>query len=1126
MRPNNSKKLISFLALSLSLLAVVFAAGCNLSFNANETAELVINEVVSSNSLSLIDPIIGSPDWIEIHNFSNRDIDLEGYHVTDNIKDIEKYTFPKAIVPAGGYILVYATGNGEQIDGLYCTDFNLAKSGETVYLIDPFYKIVSEVELPALSADVSYARHSDGTFGFCGAPTPGEANDDADIVESGEHLTYAAKGGALIISEAVPYNTSGLSTASGEYYGWVELYNTTGEPISLSAYRLSDNEYNYGKWTLPDITLAGGERAIVFLSGKDSSVNGEMHASFKLASDELGVYLADSQGALCSYLSWDAGMPENLAVVHTEEGNDNRYTAYSTPAAPNSDVTFSSLELTPMSSENAVRLNEVLRRNAYSAIDADGDRYEWAELHNTTSSPVSLRGYCLSDDAGNPGKWMLPDMELPADGYVIVFLSGKNRTDPAGELHASFSLASGEPVLLTNLNGMTCDLIEIDYDIGKNVSIGLNSSGEYAYFAQPTPGQENYTSSFASSDLVPLVNTNGVYISEVSSVGAPKSGFIDWVELYNGGSHSVDLQGWYLSDDPNEPYKWQFPGTRIGAGEYLVVYCTTSKESGKSVVTNFNISASGETIILSDEDKNYIDAFESGVLEPGKSSGRLHGDSSGQRVFFTSVTRGEENAASTRTGYAAQPHFSDNSLYHSSSFELTMTCSTPGATIYYTTSGSEPTSSSHVYSGPITISKNTPVRAIAVAAGCLNSVETAHTYLFVEKHTLPVVCLSMDPDTFAQVYAVTDRWKKIERAGYAEYFEADGTLGISFPTGMRVNGAGTLKWRQKSLALRIRGGYGQNQVTYPFFRDFDIKTFTGLVLRASGQDASLARIRDAYFNRIMNGMNVDNVQTRLTVVYINGRYYGLYELQEDQNADYLASHYGVNVEDNVDFIRRNVTALEGDNVEIKRVRAYALSRDLNNESTYAQFMEWVDEDYWIDYLCARSFIGDSDMFNQKYWRTRDYSVKWRPLLYDMDLALHSSVTRDVLHKYFTYEGVPSADGSLTNMDIWVGLYKNKQWRQKFVERYVYLLYNQLNAETVTSILDEMAAEMEPEMERHIDRWNSPSSVRAWKNAISDLRDMMEKRPEIALDQIRDTFSVSDEQWNEYVERAKAAAAAG
>lgn len=1113
--------------LALMLLAVLTAAGCgSFSFNANETAELAISEVVSSNSLSLIDPILGSPDWIEIHNYSGRDIDISGYHMTDNIKDIEKFTFPSgAVIPAGGYIIVYATGNGEAIVGMYCTAFSLAKSGETLYLTDSYYKVVSQVELPALTTDVSYALRSDGTYGFCASPTPGEANDDAAIVESGSNLIYSAPGGALIISEAVPYNTSGLATADGAYYGWVELYNTTSETIILSAYRLSDNEYNYAKWTLPAVELGAGQRIIVFLSGLDGELSGELHASFRLNSDELGVYLADAQGALQSYLSWDAGMPENLAVIHTEEADANKYTAYATPGAENSPVTFSSLELTPMGAAEPIRLNEVLRRNAYSAIDEDGDRYEWVELHNTSSGPVSLTGYALSDNEENPGKWLLPDMELGADEYVIIFLSGKDRRDPASELHASFSLSAGEPILLTNLNGMNCDLVQIDYDIGKNISIGLNDSGEYAYFAQPTPGAENYTASFESSDLVPLVNTNGVYISEVSSVGAPKSGFIDWVELYNGSSQTVQLGGWYLTDDPNEPRKWQFPSTRIAAGDYLVIYCTTSTKSGKSLVTNFNISSSGETLLLTDSNGAYIDAFETGVLEPGKSSGRLTGDSSGQRVFFTTVTRGEANASSTRTGYAAQPLFSNNELYHSSSFELTITCTTPGATIYYTTSGSEPTTGSKVYTGPITISKNTPVRAIAVADGCLNSVEMCHTYLFEDQHTVPVVCLTMDPDTFAQVYAVTDRWKKIERGGYAEYFEANGTLGISFPTGIRVNGAGTLKWRQKSLALRIRGGYGQKSVTYPFFRDFNITTFSGLVLRASGQDASLARIRDAYFNRIMNGMYVDNVQTRLTVVYVNGRYYGLYELQEDQNADYLASHYGVNVEDNVDYIRRNVTALDGDNTEIKRVRQFALGRNLSDPDVYAQFTEWVDVDYWIDYLCARSFIADGDMFNQKYWRTRDYSVKWRPILYDMDLALHSSVTRDVLHKYFTEEGVPSADGSLTNMDIWVGLYKNKEWRLKFVERYVYLLYNQFDPDTVTGILDEMAAEMEPEMARHIERWGSPSSVRAWKSAIADLRDMLGQRQAIALKQIRSTFSVTDAQWNEYVEKAKAAAAA-
>lgn len=103
------------------------------------------------------------------------------------------------------------------------------------------------------------------------------------------------------------------------------------------------------------------------------------------------------------------------------------------------------------------------------------------------------------------------------------------------------------------------------------------------------------------------------------------------------------------------------------------------------------------------------------------------------------------------------------------------------------------------------------------------------------------------------------------------------------------------------------------------------------------------------------------------------------------------------------------------------MRNYALTGDISGSAKYEKLCQWVDVDYFMDYLIAQTYFANGDMFNQKYWRTTDYKIKWRPIYYDLDLALgSSSPTRNVLPSYFNAEGVPSQDGSLTNMDIYVG----------------------------------------------------------------------------------------------------------
>ena len=121
------------------------------------------------------------------------------------------------------------------------------------------------------------------------------------------------------------------------------------------------------------------------------------------------------------------------------------------------------------------------------------------------------------------------------------------------------------------------------------------------------------------------------------------------------------------------------------------------------------------------------------------------------------------------------------------------------------------------------------IKAISVADGLIKSDIAAATYLFEEKHTVPVVCLSIGKESFDEVYSVTDRWKKVEREGFCEYYEPDGTLGVEFPCGLRVNGASTLNMRQKSMSIFLRGGYGQSSTKYNFFPGNEVTEYTSQV---------------------------------------------------------------------------------------------------------------------------------------------------------------------------------------------------------------------------------------------------------------------------------------------------------
>ncbi len=1086
-------------------LPLLFA--CSSAKTAN-TSKLVVNEVVSSNKRSLVDEALGTPDWIELYNTGSVALDLSGYGISDNMRDLHKFVVPQGtVLGAGEYLVLYAMGASDDVQNPLITNFGLSKSGDYLFITDAYFGLVAQMEIPALYTDVSYARAADGTFGYSGVPTPG-AENTGELFMTLDGVFASQNLKALSLSEVMP-----TDDASG--YRWVELRNNSDSAIRLENYCLSDDETNPLKWQISAGTVPANGYVCIYLSGLGTNGETGTHAPFRLSSEDTNVILSDLQGNLIDRMSWQAGVPGGISIVRDSAGT-SVYTAYPSFEAANSDITFTSLEMATMDQSDPVHINEVLKYNTLSAIDSDGDRGEWVELKNFSNEAVTLLGYFLSDNPDDLYKWALPDVTLQPGECKVIFLSGKNRT--SGELHANFGLSDDEnEVFFTTLNGMRTESISLSGVTRDNISVGLDGERNLRYFATPTPGSDN-VHGFETADQIGCFDNQGVFISEVCAANKIKSGKNDWIELYNGSDQPVDLTGWTIADGIDSTTSYTFAGETIEAGDYLVLECTNALTKQGAGIAPFSISAAGETLVLKNADGTLVDAFSSGVLTPEITSGRIESDTSVARVFFDNVTRGKENDTEITLGVSPQPAFSDLSLYHDSAFLLKITCDDPNAEIYYTTDGDEPSLNSKRYTEPIEIKKNTPLRAISYISGKRLSEITTATYLFEEKHTVPVICITGNPDRVHEVMRVNDKTEKVERLANIAFYESDGSLGVTFPAGIKPKGAGTVVYSQKSLSINLRSGYGQSSVTYPFWPGYEFNTFSALVVRNGGQDWSAARIRDSFTSALVEGMNLDNSATRPVVVYINGSYNGLYDLNEDQNGEFLETHYGIDG-DTVEFIRRNQMPIKGSSKDIKRVRAFAENKDLSKDDVFAEFTQWIDVDFFTDYFIAQTYICNSDMFNQKYWRTTDYAIKWRPVFFDLDFA-YKTAQRDMIGQYFNANGVPSADGTLTYFEIYIGLKKNEAWRKMCVERYVEVVETYFNAARATALFDQMVDVLRPEMPRQIARWGKPGSMHEWEKSVAEMRSFVEKRPDYALENMRKYFGLSKEELNALIAKYK------
>lgn len=1062
---------------------------------------MVFSEVVSSNSHSFTDPALGSPDWIELCNTGGKAADISGWKIGESPDMKKSFTFPAGtVVEPGAFVCVLCAPDSSvgAPEGLHIAHFGISRSGERLWLSDGKGSLIS-VDVPALPEDVSYALGENGVYGYCAAPTFGAPNSGVypTVEEATASVPHPA---ALKVSELV----------NGPE-GWAELVNDSGEPITLSDYYLSDSEASPRKWRMPDEELAPGGLVVIDLTGAD----GDHAASFKLGSGDGTLFVFNGFGDTVDAFSFDPAMPRGVSAVRAGDGA--AYTSRTTRGEANSDVTFPAIEWTDADPGSArLIINEVLADNKYGITDMYGDRSDWVELWNPTDSPVDMSDFYLSDDPADPLKWQLPKVSLLPGGYALIFLSGQEGSK--GEIHAPFKLSNGETIVLSTLDGMVRDTIGIPEDLSPNISVGRNGNSEIRYYTAPTPNGPNNTYGLEKYADAGGFDAASLYISEVCAVAPARSGSTDWVELYNGSSSGIKLDGWRLTDDVNEPDKFRLSGT-LSSGGFLVITCREGR-SGKYTAP-FSVSNTGDTLYLIDKNGAVRDVFQTGVTEPGMTSGRAAGSGDGERRLFSSPTKGYKNGAPL-SGMAAEPVFSVTSLYHTSAFQLTITTSTAGASIRYTTDGSMPTSSSKLYSGPITVSSGCVISARAFREGCAPSPAAYSTYVFGGKHTLPVVCISLSGSDYSRMYrasvnengAVT---KGDEVACRMEYY-VDGRLALTTGAGVRVSGASTALYPQKSLTLFFRAGYGRSSVDFPFFDGCKVTSFRSLSLRNSGQDADYAHIRDAYISRICRGMKLDVSYVQPVIVYINGEYRGIYDLKENMNEDYVASHHGVS-RDTVEIARRNGYMIAGTKAQWNEMFTMCSQLDFSKEENYAKLKRLVDVDCVMDYLIARTYFYDWDMFNQKYWHTNDNRVKWRPVLYDSDYALFGNASAGGnLSAYFDPSGVSSAHGYITRMDIFCALKQNKGWRDAFITRYIYFVKYRFNKERALSVFDALVSEYRPEMARHIKRWHMPSSYEKWESEVSALRSCISRRPEGALKKLRQTFGLSEAQYREY-ERA-------
>lgn len=150
-----------------------------------EDAELCVNEFMASNSMTLEDDAGAYPDWLELYNLTDSDIDLTGYFISDDFEEPEKHELANLTLPAAGYLILYADGDVDQGDNHL--PYALDKDGEQIAIYRPDGTALNKIEYGSQATDVSAARKPDGgDWEYDSTPTPGETNGEPGEEEDQE----------------------------------------------------------------------------------------------------------------------------------------------------------------------------------------------------------------------------------------------------------------------------------------------------------------------------------------------------------------------------------------------------------------------------------------------------------------------------------------------------------------------------------------------------------------------------------------------------------------------------------------------------------------------------------------------------------------------------------------------------------------------------------------------------------------------------------------------------------------------------------------------------------------------------------------------------------------------------
>ncbi|MBL0048360.1 MAG: CotH kinase family protein [Bacteroidetes bacterium] len=815
-------------------------------------------------------------------------------------------------------------------------------------------------------------------------------------------------------------------------------------------------------------------------------------------------------------------------------------------------------------------INEFSAANATVVADEFGKYGDWIEFYNAGNSPLNLYKYKLSDDPLVPAKWQFPFISLAPHDFITVFIDDTSKLTTIN--HWETPVKSDDvwrytiPDNLTDTNWRNSSFIDNSWSQGKG-GIGYGDGDDSTVvsnirtiymrkifslvdtsqvmkaifnidyddgFVAYLNGIEIARNNIGSVGVRPNYTdfASGEHEAKMFSGGMPDSFYVDFnllrkalqigtnvlaVEVHNLSNASTDLSAIpYFSIGVNRSnYVFPAPPSWFEAPirEYLHA--------------NFKLSKSGETIVLSDSLGNVIDQKYTGSMQTDVSYGRST-DGAATWCFFSPPSPNISNSTSIcYSGIATAPVFSIQGGYYDAPRLVSIAASPANAVIHYTTDGSTPTLNSAVYTSSLAVDTSQTLKARVYTVGMVPSPVVTNTYLIDEDMHLPVFSLATNPENLwddstgiyvlgnhastTYPYKGANYWQDWEKPVSLEYFDKQKNRAFQFDAAFKINGNYSRAKPQKSFELILDNDFGTPEITYPLIPEKEnIKSYPGFILRNAGTDWNVVHYRDGLMQRIMKNTYTGFLGYEPCEVFLNGRYWGVYEIRENDNHSYVENNFGYKKSE-FDLL------FEGGSIEIKNgsdtgffnMFNYAITANPLDSSFYTKMNSLFDLQNYADYFIAETYYVNNDWIgdwsnNIKLWRPRKPGGKWQYILYDLDfgMGLYSSYTYDKLSDL-----IAPADDSYQSY-IFNAMAANPTFRNYFINRYADLINTIYVPANVRKIAYDMRDSIAADMPLQFARWGS--SMTSWNQNIASLINFTNKRPARALNYIQSNFNLNSQ----------------